>query len=429
MPKFAIVIVALLMLVLAGCQISKDKQVTLTVNYPSAEQFNLMYGNAFKTKFPRINVQVVQDDANQAGPTDVMYLNGLDLYKQAVEKGQLLNLSQLQKGKGLSDKLSPIVTDLIGAASPDGQLYGLAPTFHTQALYYNKKLFDQYKLPYPTNGMSWKEVIQLAMRFPTKAQDGKPLYGFQMNYYKEVTLNLILRMGETQQIPFIDPKTSNVTMNTDQWREIWTYAIEAFRAGVVFDKDKDQVNKEVSQAPAFFTQQAAMTVGSQNTAYNFEPYSQMPDGGGSIDWGVVSVPVNPENPEYSTAYELFDIFGISAASQHREEAAKLVDFIVSDSTNNRPLAQAQPNYGLPAVIEDISPIAGHDLSPLYALKAQSNQVDPYSAMNIDVINAFKAVAQGFVDRAIAGELTIEEALEQVEQQGQAAVDEAMAGLK
>ncbi|MDG0794444.1 extracellular solute-binding protein [Cohnella ginsengisoli] len=46
-----------------------------------------------------------------------------------------------------------------------GQLYGYAPEFTGHALYYNRKLFREYGIPEPTEGMTWEEVMNLAIKF------------------------------------------------------------------------------------------------------------------------------------------------------------------------------------------------------------------------------------------------------------------------
>ncbi|PZD93229.1 hypothetical protein DNH61_24605 [Paenibacillus sambharensis] len=417
-------IMIVFMLAVAGCRSPEpDEPVTITVNYPSIQQFNKMYGYAFETKFPHIQVKVVQDlelDAAKAGTTDLVYMNGTEAYKRAAQDGKLRAISYLDNGSELAEGLSPVVTALLGAAVPDGQLYGLAPTFHSAALYFNKTLFDEYRVPYPVNGMSWQDVFALASQFPAETTEGERLYGLQMNYYRDVTLNFIIQAGEAQQLSYMDPKTYKVTMNTDSWRKIWSYAVEAFRTGAVYDKGEDM---DSMQAPAFFTQDAAMTVGSHNVAYSMEPFSRQ-SGEEVMDWGMVTVPADPADPVYSTSYAVYDIFGVSVAAEHPKEAAELLKFIVSDPVNSRLVARNQPNYGLPAITDYIIPVGEHDLSPLYALKPAPHHVDPYLVIEPEILDAFKTAAQAVLDKAIAGELTIEEAVAEAERSGQAAVDEA-----
>ncbi|MFD3262130.1 ABC transporter substrate-binding protein [Paenibacillus lentus] len=417
---------------LAGCQRPQQNQpITLKVSYPSAQQFYKMFGYAFQKSYPHIEIQVLQDELRTEGNSfdteaDVIYLNGMYQYKAAIEQGKLRQIvPPLLNPSTNNGELSPVVTTLLSSASQDGRYYALAPTFHSEALYFNKKLFDKYNVPYPYDGMSWADIFTLAQRFPTVDEEGNRLYGIQMNYYQNVTMNYILKAGETENLSYFNPDTMKVTMNTERWKSIWSTAVQAFRAGVVYDQAE---GLDSMKHPAFLTEDAAMTVSSNTLAYNFEPFSHF-EGATRIDWGVVSPPVDPLSPDTSNFYEIFDYFGVSSASEHPEEALDLVKFITGDSLNSPMLAQKQPNFGLPAVIEYVHPVSEHDLSPLYSLKANPDYIDLYTRVEPDILDAFQLTAQSVLDRLLRDELTLEEALVEVELRGQEAVDAAIIELE
>lgn len=399
--------------------------VTLTVNYPSAQQFYQLYGYAFEDAYPHISVQVVQDDQSDSDSpptTDVLYMNSRPLYKQRAEQGDLVLLTQyMRRDNYYEDTLSPVVLDLLRSAT-GGELYGLTATFHSDALYYNKRLFEQYNVPYPQDQMSWTEVLELAQRFPRLNEEGADLYGLHMNYYKNVTLNYILEMGKTESLSYLDPKTFKVTMNTARWSKIWSVAVSAFRSGSIFDTEEG-TDAESMLNPPFYMEQAAMTKASHLTAYNFEPFSKYPNGR-MIDWGMVTVPVDPANPTQSHSYSIYDIYGVSTTSENQEAAWELIKFIVNDPENSRFLAQTKVNRGIPANLEYAKSIPGHDLSPLYRLSPATEPENPYLLIDAPILDAFSDTAQQILNEAIAGTITTEQALIEVERKGQAAVDAA-----
>ncbi|WP_019640205.1 ABC transporter substrate-binding protein [Paenibacillus fonticola] len=428
-----IVILTFGMNALTGCQRARPlKPVTITVSYPSAQQFYVMFGYAFEKAHPHINIQVIQDgfegDDDDLFDTeaDVMYINGIEQYKAAIERGKLRQIPPAILGETAnSGALSPIVATLLASASEDGHYYALAPAFHSEALYFNKKIFDKYQLPYPHDGMLWSDVFALAERVPAENEDGSRLYGIQMNYSRNVTMNYILKAGETEGLSYLDPKTLQVTMNTDRWRSIWETAVQAFRAGAVYDKEEDA---DSMQRPAFLTGHAAMTISSNALAYDFEVLSHF-DGGTEFDWGVVTAPVDPLNPDITNFYEIYDYFGVSSASEHPEEAMELVRFIAGDALNSRLVAANYPNYGLPAVTEYIHPAGDHDLSPLYSLQANSNRTAGHSEIEAEIVAAFQTAAQSILNSLLQNEITLDEALVKVELQGQEAVDAAVLELE
>ena len=414
-----------LLVLLCGCSQRAPEPVTITIQYPSVQAFYKRYGHAFESQYPHITVQVVQDSMKQpdtAPDADVLIMDSLSLYRKRIEQGSLKDLAPFMKRDGFPpDTFSSVVTDLLRHASPDGNLYGMAPTFSSDALYYDKALFRAYGVPEPRNRMTWPEVLQLAMRFPGATHDGKPLYGLQMNFHKNVTLNILLEAGRSEGLSCIHPETYRVTMNTDAWKAVWSDTIEAFRSGAI------HVQGEEGGGPAhppFYRGEAAMMVGSFIHAYNFELFSQFPDGR-EIDWGMVTAPVSRHHPDHSAFYSIYEIYGVSAHSNHPEEAWALVKFIAADTENNRYLAKTEPNRGLPALTDAIQPVPPHDLSPLYMLEADTTSMNPYLLIDAEVLDAFQDVAQQLLDQTIRGELTIEEALVQVERQGQQAVNEVL----
>jgi ABC-type glycerol-3-phosphate transport system substrate-binding protein len=428
LKAICILITGMLCLV-SGCAAPEPEPLTLTVRYPSVQSFYKRYGYAFEDKYPHITVQVVQDPMEQtddAPGADVVFMHSLPLYSKRIEEGRLKDLTPLMKRDGFPpDTFSPAVLDLLRHASPDGNLYGLAPAYSSDALYYNKSLFRLYGVPEPRNRMTWSEVFELAGRFPKTTDSGKPLYGFQMNFYKNVALNILLEVGKTEGLSYIDPATYRITMNTEGWRSVWFETVEAFRSGAI--RDTGEGEEEGIAFSPFFRGEAAMMVGSFMDAYNFDVLSRFPDGS-VIDWGMVTVPVSRRHPDLSSAYALHEIYGVSADASHPEEAWELVKFIAADAGNNRFLARNEPNRGLPALTDAIQPVPPHDLTPLYMLEANTAAIIPYLLVDATVSDAFQDVAQKLLDQAIQEEITIEEALEQAELQGQQAVNEALRRL-
>ncbi|RUS45984.1 ABC transporter substrate-binding protein [Cohnella sp. AR92] len=419
-------VLVLLMAPLFGCSSeSPSEQVTITVNYPSAQQFYKLYGYAFEKANPGITVQVMPEPAINSATmptTDVVVMNSLSLLKQRAERGDLLALTPIiRKGKYEVESLTPIVLSMLKGAT-EGELYGLTAHFQSDALFYNKKLFEQYQIPLPRNQMTWEEVLLLAERFPKQTQDGKPLYGLQLHDDENAAIRSILDMGATEGLVYMDPDSMQITMNTASWEKIWTAAVGAFQSGAIYDPKKGE-NADRVRIPPFNSEQAAMTVASFMTAYQFEQLAAFPNGR-LIDWGMVTAPVDPRSPDQSRSYSVYEIYGISSSTEHRDAAWKLIKFIVDDSANQSYLAKANPNLGLPSNLEYIQPIPEHDLSPLYRLNPAPEPENPYSSVDGSILEAFTESAQNVLDQAVSGDLTIKQALAEVESEGQRAIDDA-----
>lgn len=104
-----------------------------------------------------------------ANPPDVMYMWDFPTYHQSLEpldsyasKDEDLNIDDFYQG-------------LFNYGKIDNQLYGIPAGFTTRVVYYNKKMFDDAGIPYPSDGWTWTEFQEIAQKLTDKS---KKQYGF-----------------------------------------------------------------------------------------------------------------------------------------------------------------------------------------------------------------------------------------------------------
>ncbi|KZS47195.1 sugar ABC transporter substrate-binding protein [Paenibacillus glucanolyticus] len=104
-----------------------------------------------------------------ANPPDVMYMWDFPTYHQSLEpldsyasKDEDLNIDDFYQG-------------LFNYGKIDNQLYGIPAGFTTRVVYYNKKMFDDAGIAYPSDGWTWTEFQENAQKLTDKS---KKQYGF-----------------------------------------------------------------------------------------------------------------------------------------------------------------------------------------------------------------------------------------------------------
>ncbi|KAA1178438.1 sugar ABC transporter substrate-binding protein [Paenibacillus odorifer] len=102
-------------------------------------------------------------------PPDVMYMWDFPTYHQSLEP--LDSYSSKDKELNIED----FYPGLFNYGKIDGKLYGIPAGFTTRVVYYNKKLFDDAKIPYPKDGWTWTEFQDIAAKLSDKS---KKQYGF-----------------------------------------------------------------------------------------------------------------------------------------------------------------------------------------------------------------------------------------------------------
>lgn len=430
MRKLFILLVTIALLLLGYYSVNKERgTISISINFPSAKLFMQMYGDDFENKYPKIKINVIEqetkpDSYNES--LDVVFFDKIEDYRFLANKGNLVDLGPIIKEEGYQlSEFTPIVINLLQLES-DKKLYGLSPSFNSYAIFFNKDLFRLYNIPFPKNKMTWNEIIELARMFPNKSSDGEKLYGFKSNYYTNIAFSMILRAGQSEGLSFIDPKTLKVNFTSPLWKPIFQSIVNAFRDGVIYDKEED-ITGEIEPSP-IYTGGTAMEIQSYMTAYNFESYSQF-IGTSKINWDVVTAPVGSKNRSQSDYYQISEIYGISTTSEHKNEAWKLIEYITSDSQKIKANMEKNISSGLPAKIKLINSVDNHDISPLYILEPVKVSNNPYDYVDHEIINAFKEVGQSIIEEVIKKKITIDEAIPEIERLGQHAIDEMYYGFE
>lgn len=111
-----------------------------------------------------------------------------------------------------SDIKDSFPESLVNSFVRDGKNYATPKDFDTNALWYNKDLFDQAGVAYPTDDMSYEDLVALATELKDKLPDGIYPFAcpvdFQTWYYQTVYANggWILNDDKTET-GYADPKT------------------------------------------------------------------------------------------------------------------------------------------------------------------------------------------------------------------------------
>ena len=120
---------------------------------------------------------------------DVFWINVLHL-DAYVEGGILADLTSAIEESDINDSYSET---LVNNYVRDGKNYAVPKDFDTNALWYNKDLFDQAGVAYPTDDMSYDDLVALATELKDKLPDGVYPFAcpvdFQTWYYQTVFAN------------------------------------------------------------------------------------------------------------------------------------------------------------------------------------------------------------------------------------------------
>lgn len=383
--------------------------------YTDKKRFKERYVDLFNSKYPNVNVTVINyveenfEKIMEQEKPDVLVL-GTEEYKEVVQENKLFDLDTLLSNDRFKlDGVDPKIIKYMREMGK-GKLYGLPPYFQSQAIYYNKDLFDKYSIPYPQDQMTWDEIIQLAKRFPV--EDG--VSGFYMQ-------NLYTFASEIAWSQYVNPvneQEMKVTLNTDSYREIFEMALDASNSKAAIFPDIDQF--EVYDP--FITGQSAMTLDYYYYINNKINRAQEEKGNQlELNWDLVSAPVNESSRDMSPYFSINEIFTVSSEAEQKQAAWEFVKFV-----NSEEFARAKSrsdHFVPPARTEYIYNPEGKRMEAFYTLNPDINRklIDYHTFPD-----RFYTNITGIIDselRAVTvGAKTLDEAIASMQERGQLLLD-------
>jgi len=409
----------------------KEEKSVVKVMYWDEQSFYQRYGNLFNAKFPNVEFQVVSQrsfynntenmDSEKAWEKflqeeqpDVLMLSN-DQYKKMAEKNVLMDLEPMMTEKDFKgDEINPSIIGFLKEQA-GGKLYGLSPSFYSQALFYNADLFSKHGIEPPTNKMSWKEIIDLAKRFPDTGTKETREYGLSFGYQSS-PYDFGMMIGFNEGLVLSDPEVTKILINTEGWKGAFQTAIDAVKTLAPMRKnsmsggDEDYLDQD-----SFLSGKAAMVVNSPYYINELRQAKKYSKDYKEINWEIVTEPVDPNNRDYGSSFGSSEIFSIQANSPNAKAAWELVKYINSDeaakflSRANRGNMMARTTYNKDK--------EGKNLEAFYKLKPKANPTEGlYSKMPRQFFQPLIELGEKEINLAAEGKKSLDEALQTLETQ-------------
>lgn len=429
----------IMVLTITGCkkEIEAPQEIkTIKLMFSNEHQYRGQYQNLLDFKFPEYRFQLIYyQPIHQPGVTVDDYISFIkehtpdlivmpelpEAFSTFIEHGLLADLDPyIRRDRFDLDAMVPSIIELLRNQG-DGRLYGLTNGFHSQALFYNIELFDQLRISYPRDRMSYEEVLELAMRFPFPEPD-KPVFGFHRQGL--TPSSLLLTIGEVEQLKWLDENGPKLTMDSSGWKNILSYVARAYQQGAIYDstlleqqlrentdyKEFQQVTEAAKLRNLFTAGMAAMTIESQTMITDIRRFA--PD----LQWGIVTVPIDPAHPEQTYVMRPGQIQGIYSGTPVMDDVWRVFQFIHGDEMATLSSRMQRWDGTLPIRPARIPNNEFDELAAFYQLHAEerpaSNITLPYTFHQ-----EFRKVLEQQISAVIQNMTTIDEAIQVIQQQG------------
>lgn len=437
-----VLLCSILTLLITGCSKSEPiESATIKVMYHNNYSFNTDYANLFRAKYPNIELELVDltgvSRVSQEGQIpfeklieteqpDVLLLSAAQ-YKKYYLEGKLLDLESLIKQSKYSlESIHPGVLETVKFLG-GGKLYGLAPTFNSSAMFYNKDLFDKYQIDYPTDQMTWEEVLALAQRFPSEDKNGEKIFGLDIGSYESTPSGLLTLVNGTHGLNEVDQSNIKLMANTAEQKKNVEMIMVPFKTGVIRYNSWDGIESTLSfeEQNPFIYGKSAMHLDQLYFFHNTVKENKIRNL--EMNWDIVTVtePVDPRYPENSTSFYLQDIFAISAKSSNQKAAWEFIKYINSEEVAKLKSKSSNSLLSRTGLMKEMN---GHSLESFYKLKFTQSVPDSL-IIPTSFLRAYRLLQNQQFKEVMDNKKSIEEAMDTIQTEGQDLLDAIMIKVK
>jgi len=292
--------------------------VTLTVsvwNLKDTPEFQALF-DAFQKANPDITIKPVDILAADyptkvttmlaAGDsTDVITMKNVTDYARYASRGQLKDITSLAT-TGDGAKLA----GLDAFKQEGGKYYALPYRQDFWVLYYNKKLFDAAKQPYPGN-LTWDQYADLAKKLTSGSGQSK-VYGTYQHTWRSVVQAISAAQTGGDQLG------GDYSFFADQYKT----ALALQDAGATLDFGT-AVTQKTGYASMFETGKTAML--PMGTWFIAKILADRKAGSTDVDWGIAPMPQRTGSDKVTT-FGSPTAFAVNKNAKHAAAAQKFIEF-------------------------------------------------------------------------------------------------------
>lgn len=280
--------------------------------------------DAYKTKNPNVTIEYVD-----LGSTDYMTMlstqlsGGADLdiltvkdipgYANLVKQNHLEPLKKYMSEQGIDVSLYGGTVEQI---QMNDEVYALPFRSDFWLIYYNKDLFDQAGVPYPTNDMTLEQYDELARKM-TSGSGSNKVYGAHYHTWRSAV----------QLFGILDGQHTVVDGEYDFLKPTYERILKQQEDGIVMDYATLKTSSTHYSGVFYNNSVAMMNMGSWFIATQIEKVKSGESQ--ATNWGIVKYP-HPEGVEPGTTLGTITSLAVNKKSANKEAALDFMKFVTGE---------------------------------------------------------------------------------------------------
>ncbi|CAG7625787.1 ABC transporter substrate-binding protein [Paenibacillus allorhizosphaerae] len=370
----------------------------------SEEVWNERFGNALKLKFPKYKFTYITKDRQNTISNLIASGQTIDLIHDT-QSGVRENIIKTGLGQDLTELMKKHKVDMtrfepnvFQSVSNKGTLYGYPLHDGGLVLYYNKDIFDKFGVPYPKDGMTWEQAIEL----------GKRLTRFDERQYigLGVAVDYLLTMNP-YSLPYVNSSTEKAAINNDAYRKLVSKTLIEPTQASGYREYLKTLKRTLNSNDFMKEKNIAMFV------MNF--YLQLQPDFETLNWDMVSLPVFSDLPGIGSQPYPNGLF-LTSTSKYKDQGMEVLNYLVSDEfqtiLSKKGFVPVVKNEAVRKVFGQDSPFKNKNMIPAVFTNKPAAPLERYNHDRLVSTSFSKNIAKvmmGETDLNSALQLTEEEA--------------------
>lgn len=360
------------------------------------ETLQKMY-EAFHEEYPNITVNIETigyDDYFTQMQTRVAGGTAPDCYELNIEN------FAAYANKGVLAELTGIDTSgynatALNAFSVNGKQYGVPGNFSNVVLIYNKDLFDQAGVSYPTDDWTWDDAMEACEKISALGDD---IYGI----YQPITFNEFFKVAAQYGGGVLNADKTEFTINSEENLKAATMMISK-----VTDTNVQPTEAQMGGMGDWDLFESGRLGMIPTGIWAFNTFADACD----FNWDIC---VEPGGTQKATHF-FSNALVVNADSDKKEAAATWINWLASSDTSAQMRIDA--GWDLPAISNE------EVLSGYLKLTPPENRQAVFDSLNyltvapiIEDYSLMSDIITGKLSLAAGGEITVQEALDQAQEE-------------
>ena len=385
---------------LAGTETTEEAVEITYANFNASggneETLQKMY-EAFHDEYPNITVNIETigyDDYFTQMQTRVAGGTAPDCYELNIEN------FAAYANKGVLAELTGIDTSgynatALNAFSVNGKQYGVPGNFSNVVLIYNKDLFDQAGVAYPTDDWTWDDAMDACEKISALGDD---IYGT----YQPITFNEFFKVAAQYGGGVLNADKTEFTINSEENLKAATMMISK-----VTDTNVQPTEAQMGGMGDWDLFESGRLGMIPTGIWAFNTFADACD----FNWDIC---VEPGGTQKATHF-FSNALVVNADSDKKEAAATWINWLASSDTSAQMRIDA--GWDLPAISNE------EVLSGYLKLTPPENRQAVFDSLNyltvapiIEDYSLMSDIITGKLSLAAGGEITVQEALDQAQEE-------------